>query len=352
MLYSVPIDNPRGPATVFCDRWFEDLDGEWELEGVGTLPHSSSYWPGAIPDGTVQPLVGTPDQWLNGLDYATYIAGGYTNPNGCAPIDTPFKWYINQDQLIAYGTRRGWRIAQAQSANPAGHLVKSVTYRQASACTWGPASVTAPYHVRQVQQARPAEYISLTESYRQVQRVAWAPAIVRTESVAQVQAVTYQLEDGVLLYSNDFTNASTVNATGLSGYAWYFLVGWNIRSNGGTMPALWMRTSSNGGSTYDSGGSDYQQSGGVGADSKLVLLASLPSNGAAGNLCQFTLWMPGLAGTSIQKVIHGQVLSDIGGGCTVNSFAGTRLSTSIIDAIRLLSNSGNLDGSLRVYGYN
>jgi hypothetical protein len=39
-------------------------------------------------------------------------------------------------------------------------------------------------------------------------------------------------------------------------------------------------------------------------------------------------------------------------GASITAFAAIRQSTSKIDAIRLIGSNGNLDGSVRVYGYN
>ena len=48
---------------------------------MGLVYQTTAPFFGKIPDGTVGPLIGTPDQWINGLDYNTYIDGGYVNPN-------------------------------------------------------------------------------------------------------------------------------------------------------------------------------------------------------------------------------------------------------------------------------
>jgi hypothetical protein len=158
---------------------------------------------------------------------------------------------------------------------------------------------------------------------------------------------------GAALFSQDATNVSSIDATGLTGYAWYHLQAWNLRSNGGAMPSLYLYTSSNNGSTFDNGASDYVYTGGFGNDSKIQLLGSFPGNGNTESGASLSLWFPGLGGTTICKLLHGFVTTMNGmSGASITAFAAIRQSTSKIDAIRLIGSNGNLDGSVRVYGYN
>jgi hypothetical protein len=154
------------------------------------------------------------------------------------------------------------------------------------------------------------------------------------------------------LYTSSNSNVGTIDITGLTGYAWYLIQAWNLRNNGGAMAALYLQTSSNGGSTFDNGVSDYSYSGAFANDSKWILLSSFAGNGVATNSASLTLWLPGLAGVSIDKMMHGMIVQAFGSNPTIATVACMRLSTSIINAVRLWASSGNIDGEVRVYGIN
>ena len=62
--------------TVFTDR-FWDYKDNWISPGVGTVPGSLIPYFGPVPAGDVGPIYGTPDQWINGLDYEVWQSGGY-----------------------------------------------------------------------------------------------------------------------------------------------------------------------------------------------------------------------------------------------------------------------------------
>ncbi len=76
LFYAVPATNPGGIDTVFTDR-FWDFRENWLPPGVGVVPGSMKIYEGAIPSGQLGPIYGTPDQWINGLDYDVWQAGGY-----------------------------------------------------------------------------------------------------------------------------------------------------------------------------------------------------------------------------------------------------------------------------------
>jgi len=84
IFYSVPEDNPLAPPTVFVDRWWDYRDG-WLRDGVGT-DNKWRIFRGPIPSIPVEPYEGTPEQWIKGLSYETYLAGGYANRGPCVPI--------------------------------------------------------------------------------------------------------------------------------------------------------------------------------------------------------------------------------------------------------------------------
>jgi microcystin-dependent protein len=86
--YAVPATNPTGPATVFGDRFWETRENFYPLS-PSTVPGSLSVYRGPVPDGTLSDLVGSADDWVNGLSYATYLAGGYPGIPLCVPLATP-----------------------------------------------------------------------------------------------------------------------------------------------------------------------------------------------------------------------------------------------------------------------
>jgi hypothetical protein len=87
IFYQVPASNPSCYPTVFTDRFWDDKD-RWLNLGVGTVSRSMRpllQRPLFIPNG---PIVGTPDQFINGLSYEAWLAGAY--PAGqCIPYGCP-----------------------------------------------------------------------------------------------------------------------------------------------------------------------------------------------------------------------------------------------------------------------
>jgi hypothetical protein len=88
----VPESNGSCHPTVFTDRFWDDRDG-WLNLGVGTVSGSLkvSPLPGPGPSGG-GPIYGTPDQYINGLDYALWVTGGYPTGAPCLPwqvVSTP-----------------------------------------------------------------------------------------------------------------------------------------------------------------------------------------------------------------------------------------------------------------------
>lgn len=131
---------------------------------------------------------------------------------------------------------------------------------------------------------------------------------------------------------------------------------------------LYMQTSTDNGSTYDSGASDYSWSSfgtsdgatidseGSGADTK-ISLAGDQSSEELGNSTNETLsmelWIYKPAGTAYSKIqFVGNYLDDAADYSTVHG-GGARLSAADIDAFRLYMSSGNIGtGNFRLYGFN
>lgn len=88
LFYAVPETNPCVPETVFCDRFWDEREG-WYNAGVGIVTGTTKPYFGPIPNRPVGQLIGTPDMWLNGLSYQTWLNGGYPSPVPCWPTAIP-----------------------------------------------------------------------------------------------------------------------------------------------------------------------------------------------------------------------------------------------------------------------
>jgi len=69
---------------VFVDRWWDYGNG-FVRTGVGT-DNTWRIYRGPIPAIPVKPAEGRKEWWIDGLSYATYLAGGYTNSGPCITI--------------------------------------------------------------------------------------------------------------------------------------------------------------------------------------------------------------------------------------------------------------------------
>jgi hypothetical protein len=117
VFYGVPASNPDGPASPFVDRFWDQREN-WLPPGVGMDPTSFKPYFGPRPDATVRPLVGTADQWANGLSYAVWQAGGYSNPNGCVAVASQFAFAKMQEvESITFDLRARATLDQAENLN-------------------------------------------------------------------------------------------------------------------------------------------------------------------------------------------------------------------------------------------
>jgi hypothetical protein len=148
LFYKVPQTNPDGPATVFTDRFWDDRE-HWIPPGVGVVPFSMKPYFGNIPPPNVGVLSGTPDEWINGLLYSKYVAGGYTNPNGCVVVRPVVKiTRLKQAERIFIGRHRAIALNQAQTVI-VGHVGPPATLHQSQQLY---ALATVPQGLRQTQQ--------------------------------------------------------------------------------------------------------------------------------------------------------------------------------------------------------
>ncbi len=85
LFYPAPADAVDGPYSFICPRWWDERE-RWESLGVGIVWGSQKRYTGPVPNRAVGPLVGTPDEWANGLLWSVHQAGGYADPVGCWPL--------------------------------------------------------------------------------------------------------------------------------------------------------------------------------------------------------------------------------------------------------------------------
>lgn len=124
----------------------------------------------------------------------------------------------------------------------------------------------------------------------------------------------------------------------------------------------WFRVSTDGGSTYKSGGSDYSWNAirvttsasainGSAGDSKINFSGQSVDNSSTtgGYSATFRIMNP-LSGARNTRM-YGQGTGFDGGGIRVEIFSGAYLATTAVNAFRILFSSGNIStGTVRLYG--
>ena len=170
-----------------------------------------------------------------------------------------------------------------------------------------------------------------------------------------------------LIARNTFTNATTVSITsGFNGNvydSYRLIIRTNMAANGNVCA---IRTSSDGGSSYDSGGSDYQNpyraSNGAGADGSGANSLSLHGNNldnylGANLVSDITIAQAHETGKYTIFFINSMYYADDGNASQLNATraefrAGVRASTTAINAIQLFNFGGTTHtGSYTFYGY-
>jgi hypothetical protein len=137
--YAVPWSNGVGPVTTFPDRFY-DAREHWLPPGVGTVPGSLRPYFGALPPQDLGPLIGTPDQWVNGLGYADYLASGGSPATPCWTIVTDCPQCPDGVSADLYLFSAGWGAGGPSCAgfNGTFHL------RYQGSCTWNSDQFTPP----------------------------------------------------------------------------------------------------------------------------------------------------------------------------------------------------------------
>jgi hypothetical protein len=188
--------------------------------------------------------------------------------------------------------------------------------------------------------------------------------VERVTAQRMAQAIAAQAGGGLVLISTATASTSaSITFTGLSAtYAHYLFEFEEIIADASNID-LWMRTSTDGGSTYDSAASsywwqksafassvDYAIGDAVTADTKIVLSKGVSSGTGDGNGVHFTVKVhnpTGIKYTSIswQGKAHHAVSSKMVLG------HGWRVSAADVDAVQFLFATGNiLSGKIRMYG--
>ena len=145
--------------------------------------------------------------------------------------------------------------------------------------------------------------------------------------------------------SGTFSAASSLGITGISKWTRIFL--YNLRSSGGD---LMFRTSSDNGSSYDSGGSDYQyyrhQNGfeGNSANQSQISTAGEAYSSTSQDDAMVILDIPNPTGTS-PTLIKWELIHNDDASIFHRFGMGVRSSAADVDAIQISTPSGNITGS-------
>lgn len=166
-----------------------------------------------------------------------------------------------------------------------------------------------------------------------------------------------------LLGSATASNSAQLDFTSLisSTYDTYMIVGNDIRVQNDDVPLL-IRTSSNNGSSYDSGASDYYAAGvlvtsaastvtGVAFNGTTYMFLNGAIGNASGECGSFTAYLTGVNGANYKHLILANSQTTGAGGVSFFNVAQMRKSTSTINAFRIYAETGNIvSGTVYLYG--
>lgn len=169
------------------------------------------------------------------------------------------------------------------------------------------------------------------------------------------RSISVSRQSRVLITTTVASAAASVDFTGLSSdYEFYEIEFHNVTRTG----ALWVRTSTDNGATFDAGASDYVYavSGytasvtGTSNTGDAQILCGL-NIGATSGTSNGRLKISGHA-TSNNKVISGQIgaYTSTGPFATVAVWFGARLSSTVVNAVRLLPSTGTISGTFMLFG--
>jgi len=143
----------------------------------------------------------------------------------------------------------------------------------------------------------------------------------------------------VLLSTQTASASSSINFTGLtSAYSRFSIVLSGVTYSAGTLRG---RTSSNNGSSYDAGATDYNTSGG---NTNWMTLSSA-SSATIGQQGEIEIWYP--SQTSAEHVVSSRLWLDN----ALTTASNSRRSTTAVNAFRLLPTTGTITaGTFILYG--
>lgn len=162
------------------------------------------------------------------------------------------------------------------------------------------------------------------------------------------------------------SNSAAVEFTGLSSSYFMYMVVIDQLVPANDDVGLWMRTSTNGGSSYDSGSTDYAWSmfmlaadgspspnpQGDDSDSEISVCGFIPGIGNAANeSCMVIVNIFNPSGAGFTKIVGQGTFEEDGGDQVMVNSAGIRLSAADVDAIQFLMSAGNIaSGTFKLYG--
>jgi hypothetical protein len=164
-----------------------------------------------------------------------------------------------------------------------------------------------------------------------------------------------------LITTTTASTSSSISFTGLSStYATYAIV-WQLTHSSDSRQ-LFFRTSTDGGSSYDSGGSDYDyhcsqmdanngnyQGTATNASNKLLLTSNIGNTSGEGGAGIMYIHNPSSSATYTRIQSHS--VSHNSSGYSENCICtGSRLATTDVDAVQLFPDFHTVDGSVKLYG--
>jgi hypothetical protein len=240
----------------------------------------------------------------------------------------------------------------------AGTSTPKATYRESDGMTSNGSSITldssgyCPYGVW-----------GTTGAYKIILKNAAAATVRTRDNVVGINDIT---RNGlILLSSQTASNSAQIDFTQFSSSYLLYIIKYY-----GVVPAsdavdLWLRTSTNGGASYDTGGSDYRHAryavfdsgagtassgaAGTNGDSKIVIANALGN--ATGESLNGETTLVGLS-NSLYKSIESRAWFLNSTPASVASYGnGVRVTTSTVNAVRFLMSSGNISaGVFKLFG--
>ena len=149
--------------------------------------------------------------------------------------------------------------------------------------------------------------------------------------------------------------ASSVDITGLSSTYQYYIIAYYLETSVDDIE-LWVRTSTNNGSSFDSGASDYTYGGSVngstsiGPDISRIRIQSEIGNGTNEFCAGYVRILDPSASNYHMIDARGGCTSAASGSWRNTEVTGCRRDTTAVNAIQLLPESGTVTGEVHVYG--